>query len=227
MISRLCERFRGKTAEAQPLIRNRRLWRLLQPESLAVDSVLDFVQPCSLSLQVLPQTGLGDADCSSQRNFGQVVAVQAGDIRVIGGRQRVLGLHHFDVVCNSRAEPVARLLQSLVRQRYRAFFHRDFLRRGIQIEISVANLLVDLGAQVFEYLPGPLQRGVGAQNVAVHFSALKNGDAEGYRRIQGAVGGSGIDSSDSVVGCRFNRRVVFCELALRSSSADRTWLIWL
>ena len=104
---------------------------------------------------------------------------------------------------------IARLPQRLRSERYRAFLDGDFLRGRLQIQISVANLLIDLGSHVFQYLLCSLQRGIGAQNVGVHFSALKNGDAERHSRIHGAVRGSRIDSGDSIVGYLFDRGITF------------------
>lgn len=97
-----------------------------------MDSLPDFVRPCSLSfqvaLQVFRKAGLRDPDRPRQRYFCEVVAVKAGDVGVIRCCQRVLRLHHFDVVRDSRAEPVARLPQRFRSERNRAFLHSDFLR---------------------------------------------------------------------------------------------------
>jgi hypothetical protein len=43
----------------------------------------------------------------------------------------------------------------------------------------------------------------------MHFSPLKNGDAEAHSRIDGAVRGSRIHSGDSIVGYLFYRGISF------------------
>src|SRR5271170_4487463 len=169
----------------------------------------DFVRPFSFSFQVLGKAGFRDPDRPGQRYFCEVVAVKAGDVCVIRCCERVLRLNNFYIVRNSRTEPIARLLQRLSSELDSAFLDRDLLRGRLQIEISIANLLIDLGSQVFEYLLCSLERGIGAQNVAVHSSALKNGDAERHSSIDSAVGGSRINSGDSVVGDSFNRWITF------------------
>jgi hypothetical protein len=55
-------------------------------------------------------------------------------------------LNDFDVVRNSRSESISGLFQVFSGERYRAFLDRNFLRRRFQIEINVANLLIDPGS---------------------------------------------------------------------------------
>ena len=91
-----------------------------------MDSLPDFVQPWSFSFQiafqVLREAGLGDSGRPCEGNFCEVVAVrEAGDVGVIRGGERILRLHNFNIVGNSRAEPVAGLPQRLGGERYRAF----------------------------------------------------------------------------------------------------------
>jgi hypothetical protein len=83
------------------------------------------------------------------------VAIYTGNVSVVSDCQRVLRLNHLNVVCNSRSESISGLFQVLGGQRYRAFLDRNFLRRRFQIEISVANLLIDPGPQIFQPLSFP------------------------------------------------------------------------
>ena len=56
---------------------------------------------------------LGNSDGLSERNFCQIVGVHAGDVRLLGQGDRLLGLDDLEVVRNPREEAVLGLLQCL------------------------------------------------------------------------------------------------------------------
>jgi hypothetical protein len=58
------------------------------------------------SFQIQRVAGFRDARSSRQRDFRDVVKVKAGDICVVGIRERLLGLNHFDVVRYSGGEAI-------------------------------------------------------------------------------------------------------------------------
>src|SRR5437764_529419 len=115
------------------------------------------------------------------------MAVDAGNVGVICNCQCILCLDNFNVVCNSRSESIPGLLQVLSGQCHRTFLDRSFLRRRFQIEISVANLQLYPGSQVFKSLSFLCQRGMGPENIPVDSPTLKDWNAECGGRINSSM----------------------------------------
>src|SRR6202789_1893875 len=94
-----------------------------------------------LSFQIQCVIRFRETDGSRQGNFCDVVAVEAGDICVVGVREGLLRLNHFDVVGYPRRETIARLLQGLSSEPDRILLNRNFLGGILQIEESVTHFL--------------------------------------------------------------------------------------
>src|SRR5216683_3729071 len=72
----------------------------------------------------------GCADGAGERNFCEIVGIDARDDGLIGVRHRLLGLHYFDVVGNSGGEAIAGLGQGLIREIEVAPGHGDQVGGG-------------------------------------------------------------------------------------------------
>src|ERR1700722_10389673 len=78
--------------------------------------LLGFLLPWSFSFEVFFDARFSRAQSPGQRNFGVIVAVEAGYVLFMSAGYGLLGLHHFHGVRNTRAETVSRLGQRCVRQ---------------------------------------------------------------------------------------------------------------
>ena len=128
-----------------------------------------------LSFQIQCVVRFRETDSSRQGNFCGVIAVKAGDIRVVGIREGFLGLNHFNVVGYSRGEAITRLLQGLSREPDGILCNGHFLCRILQVKESVTNLLVDAGTDVFESLLGFYKEGICDKVISVDPASLENG----------------------------------------------------
>src|SRR5271156_1494468 len=50
------------------------------------------------SSEILAKTASCSTEGASESQFCEIVAIEAGDVLVVGAGQRLLGLHHFDAV---------------------------------------------------------------------------------------------------------------------------------
>src|SRR5258708_35753719 len=67
---------------------------------------------------------------------------------VVCPRKRILRLNHFDVVCHSRFEPVARLIHFLLGELHSQIRHLHFVSRRLQIQQRGLHVQCDLVSQI-------------------------------------------------------------------------------
>src|SRR5580698_218127 len=99
-----------------------------------------MVTSCGIS--VSSQVGFyglfGDAGSARELNFGDVEAVETGDVGLIGGRNRFLRLHDFDVVGDSGCETILRFAESLASELPIALSHAHQFGSGGEVQKSGA-----------------------------------------------------------------------------------------
>src|SRR6204780_4269149 len=55
-----------------------------------------------VSSEILAKTASCNTEGTSERQFCEIVAIEAGDVLVVGAGQGLLGLHHLDAVSHAR-----------------------------------------------------------------------------------------------------------------------------
>src|SRR6266851_7106850 len=104
---------------APPLISSRLTFGFANPfgvsssrnsSSVIRGAFVAFSSPTSISMLIFPPRSLGVnlfhlPDPTRQVRARLVEAIQGHNLVVVGPRQRILRLNHFDVVCHSRFEP--------------------------------------------------------------------------------------------------------------------------
>src|ERR1700722_15081828 len=66
--------------------------------------------------EILAKTVSRNTEGTSECQFCEIVAIEAGDVLVVGAGQGLLGLHHFDAVCNACRKAVLGTSDVLVGQ---------------------------------------------------------------------------------------------------------------
>src|SRR5712664_1479326 len=112
-----------------------------------------FSSPTSISMLIFPPRSLGVnlfhlPDCAREVRARLVEAVQGHNLIVVGTRQRILRLNHFDVVCHPRFEPVARLIHFFLRKLHSQIRHLHFVARRLQIQQRRLHVQRDLVSQI-------------------------------------------------------------------------------
>src|SRR5439155_8743604 len=108
------------------------------------------------SSEVLPVIRTRDSKSASQRELGEVVVVQAGDVLVISARKSLLGLDYFDSIGDARRETIFRPANIFVSECDVLFGYIDLFLGGLKIEKSCSHVIVNLAANVFFFgLPLP------------------------------------------------------------------------
>ena len=112
---------------------------------------------------------------------------------------RLLGLHHLDVVGHAGSESVAGLSERFVREFFVALRNRDLVRGGLQIEKRGAHLLIDLTAQVAEIVLSLPQSGIRLFDVGADASAVKNCEIEGAGHVPHVVRGTDVHAGGAEI----------------------------
>src|ERR1700723_2275843 len=103
------------------------------------------------SSEILAKTASCTTEGTSECQFCEIVAIEAGDVLVVGAGQGLLGLHHFDAVCNACRKAVLGTSDVLVGQAHILMSDVDLLPGGIQIEKCSANVVINLPTDVFRF----------------------------------------------------------------------------
>ena len=77
------------------------------------------------------------------------MAIEAGDVLVVGARQGLLGLHHFDAVGDACRKAVFGTSDVVVSQPHIPMSDVNLLPGGIQVEKCGAHVVINLPADVF------------------------------------------------------------------------------
>src|SRR5271168_4217879 len=96
------------------------------------------------SSEILAKTASCNTEGTSERQLREIVAIEAGDVLVVGAGQGLLGLHHFDAVCNACRKAILGTSDVLVGQAHILMSDVDLLPGGIQIEKCSANVVINL-----------------------------------------------------------------------------------
>src|SRR5258708_20686840 len=119
---------------------------------------------------------------ASERELGEIVVVEAGDVLIVGAGESLLGLDHLNAVGHSGSEAIFRPIKILVGKRDVLPGYLNLLFRRIEIEKSGANVLVNLSTNVFRFrLPLP-QSGFGLRDIA--FNAPSGEEREPYPALK-------------------------------------------
>src|SRR5262245_56406576 len=148
---------------------------------------------------------------SREDRFGHVIAKQRVDILLVGRRDRLLGLHHLEIVRHASRKPVACLHQFLVGQVARSRRDLQLLTIGLQVEECGAHVVVDLRAHVLRFRASLAEIGVGLREAALRPSSLKNRDDH---RTRESVGGNAVrrgQTQHAVIGIDLQRWKLFAE----------------
>src|SRR3984957_8499260 len=101
--------------------------------------------------EILTKTDSRNAEGTSERQLCEIVAVEAGDVLVVGAGQGLLGLHHLDAVGDACREAFLGTSDVVVGQTHILMSNVNLLPGGIQIEKCGANVVVNLPADVFSF----------------------------------------------------------------------------
>src|SRR5579862_3675774 len=99
--------------------------------------------------EILAKTTSCHTEGTSERQFCEIVAVEAGDVLVVGAGQGLLRLHHLDAVGDACRKAFLGTSDGVVGQAHTLMSNLDLLPGGIQIEKCGANVVIDLPTDVF------------------------------------------------------------------------------
>ena len=119
---------------------------------------------------------LGAAQRPRQTDLRQIVSIERGDQIVVGGRDRFLRLHHFDVVRHAGREPVPRLHQRLIGQIQIILRHGHLIGCGANVQKRRANLVIDLAREIGQFILSLLERRLSLDDVAADAPAIEHID---------------------------------------------------
>src|ERR1700683_2358017 len=100
------------------------------------------------SSEILAKTASCNTEGTSEGQFCEIVAIEAGDVLVVGAGQGLLGLHHFDAVGDACRKAVFGTSDVVVGQAHILMSDCNLLLGGIQVEKCSANVVVNLPADV-------------------------------------------------------------------------------
>src|SRR5271168_3734634 len=103
------------------------------------------------SSEILAKTDSCNTEGTSERQFCEIVAVEAGDVLVVGAGQGLLRLHDFDAVGDACRKAVLGTSDVVVGQAQIPMSDVDLLPGGIQIEKCSANVVINLPTDVFRF----------------------------------------------------------------------------
>jgi hypothetical protein len=99
--------------------------------------------------EILAKAASCDTEGTSERQFCEIVAVEAGDVLVVCAGQGLLGLHHLDAVGDACRKAVLGTSDVFVGQAHILMSDLNLLPGGIQIEKCSANVVINLPTDVF------------------------------------------------------------------------------
>src|ERR1700722_18538218 len=99
--------------------------------------------------EILAKTDSRHTEGTSERQFCEIVVIEAGDVLVVGAGQGLLGLHHLDAVGDAGRKAFLGTSDVVVGQTHILVSDVNLLPGGIQIEKCSANVVVNLPADVF------------------------------------------------------------------------------
>jgi hypothetical protein len=92
-----------------------------------------------------------NAEGASERQFCEIVAIEAGNVLVVGTGQGLLGLHHLDAVSHACRETFLGTSDVVIGQVHILMSDINLLLRRVQIEKCGANVVVNLPTDVFSF----------------------------------------------------------------------------
>src|ERR1700690_3267847 len=101
-----------------------------------------------VSSEILAKTASCDTEGTSERQFCEIVAVEAGDVLVVGAGQGLLGLHHLDAVGDACRKAFLGTSDGVVGEAHILMSDLNLFPGGIQIEKCSANVVINLPADV-------------------------------------------------------------------------------
>src|SRR5271155_5859883 len=103
------------------------------------------------SSEILAKTASCNAEGTSECQFCEIVAIEAGNVLVVGAGQGLLRLHHFDAVGDACRKAVLGTSDIVVGQAHILMSDLNLLLGGIQIEKCSANVVINLPTDVFRF----------------------------------------------------------------------------
>src|ERR1700677_3305562 len=100
------------------------------------------------SSEILAKTASRNTEGTSERQFCEIVAIEAGDVLVVGAGQGLLGLHHLDAVSDACRKAFLGASDVVVGEAYIPLSDINLFPSGVQIEKCAANVVVNLPADV-------------------------------------------------------------------------------
>src|ERR1700691_5422818 len=104
-----------------------------------------------VSSEILAKTASCNTEGTSERQFCEIVAIEAGDVLVVRAGQGLLGLHHLDAVGDACRKAFLGTSDVVVGQAYILMSDVNLLPGGIQIEKCSANVVINLPTDVFRF----------------------------------------------------------------------------
>src|ERR1700733_1952825 len=101
------------------------------------------------SSEIIAKTASCNTEGASERQFCEIVAIQAGDVLVVGAGQRLLGLHHLDAVGHACSKAFPGTSDVVVSQFHILMSDVNLFLSGIEIEKCSAHVVIDLPTDVF------------------------------------------------------------------------------
>src|SRR6202453_5430516 len=102
-----------------------------------------------VSSEVLAEIGSCNTERTSEREFCEIVAVQAGDVLVVGAGQGLFGLHYLDAISDASGKTFFGTSYVVVGQVHILMRNVNLLFGSIQIEKCSANVVINLPTDVF------------------------------------------------------------------------------
>src|SRR6476646_12144307 len=135
------------------------------------------------------------------------MVVEAGNVLIIGARERLLSLHDFHTVCHSGDETFLRAREIFIREVHILFCDGYLLPGCLQIEKCSANVIVDLPSQVLGFRLALVKRGFSFSYVALDASAGENWNAHSRLKCEGTVESARIGPLNTIVSVGSQHRV--------------------
>src|ERR1700681_473504 len=169
---------------------------------------------CSIQLliafRILFDAMLCVADSVGQFDFREVVGVKTLNVTFMSAGNRLLRLHHFQIVGDPCGETILRLSECLLRQIDRTTCHGHLLGGSVQVEQGGADLIVDTAAKVSQLRTSLLQLSISLEYVTVSPIAGEDGDVNSGIHLPGTIRLGGIDADVAEIRVKVEGGIMPC-----------------
>src|SRR6202034_1396776 len=140
------------------------------------------------SSEVLAEIGSCNTERTSERQFCEIVAIQAGDVLVVCAGQGLFGLHHLDAISDACGKALLGTGYVVVGQVHILMSDVNLLFGGTQIEKCSANVVINLPTDVFCFCLPLTQSRFRLGDVALDAAAGENWQVDSCLETENSVG---------------------------------------